>query len=140
MNKVILMGRLTKAPEIKNTTTTIASYTLAVNRRFKREGEPDADFVNCVSFGKQADALAQYVSKGMQIAIVGRLQVRSYDNQEGKRVWATNVVVEEWNFCGSKKDNQSAPSQSPSPAAPSTPASKDGFVPVDQGFEDDLPF
>lgn len=137
MNKTILMGRLTKDPDLKNSTTTVATFTLAVNRRFKREGEPDADFINCVCFGKSADALVQNVKKGRQISVVGRLQVRSYDDKQGNRKWVTNVVVEEWYFAESKRDNQPSPSPVPTP---NTPDAKDGFVPVDPSFEDDLPF
>ena len=106
MNKVNLLGRLTKDPEVRYTNATepvaIANYTLAVNKRFKRDGEPDADFINCVAFGKTAEFAEKYFSKGQQVAIVGRLQVRSWDDQEGNKKWSTEVVVEEQFFAESK--------------------------------------
>lgn len=106
MNKVILMGRLTKDPEVKyvqdTNTFTVARYTLAVNRRFKRDGEPDADFIACVAFGKSAEFVEKYLKKGQQIAINGRLQFETWTDQSGNKHYSTNVIVEEHYFCGSK--------------------------------------
>ncbi|MDR1914810.1 MAG: single-stranded DNA-binding protein, partial [Clostridiales bacterium] len=107
MNKVILIGRLTKDPEIRYSQAAepmaIARYTLAVNRRFKREGEADADFINCVSFGKQAEFTERFFKKGMQIAITGRLSIRTYDDpNSGQRKWMTEVNVDEQEFTESK--------------------------------------
>jgi len=106
MNKVILIGRLTRDPEVRYSQAAepiaIARYNLAVNRRFKKEGEPDADFINCVSFGKQAEFIEKYFKKGMQIAVTGRLNVRSYDDATGQRRWSTDVVVEDAEFTESR--------------------------------------
>lgn len=106
MNKVILMGRLTKDPEVKYVqganTFTVARYTLAVNRRFKRDGEPEADFIGCVAFGKSAEFAEKYLKKGRQIAINGRLQLDTWTDQSGNKHYSTNVIVEEHYFCGNK--------------------------------------
>lgn len=132
MNKIILLGRLTSNPEIRhaNTGTAIATYTLAVNRRFKREGEPDADFINCVAIGKVGEFAEKYLKKGTLISIVGRLQIRQWEDKEGKKRYATEVIVEEHYFAGSKEKNE-----------PTAPIEPDGFYPVDENTEDeDLPF
>ena len=106
MNKVILIGRLTRDPEIRYSQSAepvaIARYTLAVNKRFKKEGEPDADFINCVSFGRQAEFTEKYFKKGMQIAVSGRLSVRTYDDASGQRRWMTDVIVEDADFTESR--------------------------------------
>lgn len=107
MNKVILVGRLTRDPDIKNTTSgkSVASFTLAVDRRFKnKDGQKEADFVPIVVWGKQAETAWQYLSKGSQIGVSGRLQVRSYDAQDGQRRYVTEVVADEITFLSSKKD------------------------------------
>lgn len=154
MNKAILMGRLTRDPEVRYSQSAeplaIARYSLAVNKRFKREGEPDADFINIVAFGKAGQFAENYFKKGMQVAVVGRIQVRSYDDKEGNKRWVTEVVAEEQNFTESKRafedrmsqrgqDFQNAPT--PSQAPKSQPANA-GFVPINDDFEDDddLPF
>lgn len=109
MNKVILMGRLTRDPEIRYTngdnSTGIARYTLAVNRRYKREGEAEADFINCVAFGKSAKVAERYFCQGTKLIVVGRLQTGSYTNREGIKVYTTNVVVEEQEFAERKEAN-----------------------------------
>ena len=138
MNKVILMGRLTKDPEIRYTGTgepiAIARYTIAVNRPYKKDGQTQVDFINIVSYRKAAEFIEKYFKKGQMIAVVGRLQVRSWDDSEGKRHWSTEVITDEIHFAGGKNENGSA-----TPAAPSAPAS--GFYPVDESIEDDdLPF
>ena len=104
MNKVILIGRLTKDPLIKTAGdkgTKIARYTLAVDRRFKKEGEASADFINCTAFGKSADFAQNYLHKGVKIAVTGRIQTGSYD-KDGQRVYTTGVIVEEHEFVESK--------------------------------------
>ncbi len=147
MNKVILMGRLTRDPEVRYSSgaapVAVANYTLAVNRRFKREGEPDADFINCVAFGKVGEFAEKYLKKGLLISIVGRLQVRSWDDQEGKKRYTTEVIVEEHYFAESKTAFESSKSSSePKPApAPQSKAVENGFYPIDESIEDeDLPF
>ncbi|MGL4790382.1 MAG: single-stranded DNA-binding protein [Anaerotignaceae bacterium] len=148
MNKVILMGRLTRDPEVRYsqgaTPVAVARFSLAVNRRFKRDGEADADFINCVSFGKNGEFVERFFKKGQLVSVVGRLQVRSWDDKEGKKQWTTEVVVEENYFAESKSSFESRPADSGYEAPKPTqqkPASNDGFFPVDESIEDDdLPF
>lgn len=100
MNKVILMGRLTKEPEVKylqnEDHTAMARYTLAVERRYRRDGKAETDFISCVAFGKNAEFAEKYLKKGLKIAVSGRIQTGSYINQDGDKVYATNVVVEDF--------------------------------------------
>ncbi len=148
MNKVILMGRLTRDPEIRYTQsaepTAVANYSLAVNKRFKREGEPDADFINCVSFGRTADFAQKYFKKGQQVSIVGRLQVRSWDDQNGQKRYTTEVVVEEQFFADSKRDSYGdVPNAPKEQSAPSTYTSNNAptdFSSISEETDDDLPF
>ena len=141
MNKAILMGRLVSDPEVRYSQgaepIAVARYTLAVNRRFKRQGDPDADFIRCIAFGKAAEFAEKYFKKGQLISVIGRIQVRSWDDNEGKKRWSTEVVIEEQYFADSKKDsNASAVASTPSTAAP-----EGGFYPVDENIEDDdMPF
>ena len=112
MNKVIIIGRFTRDPEVKYTTgenaTATARFSLAVNRRFKnKEGNYDADFINCVAFGKTAEFIEKYFTKGMAIGITGRIQTGSYTNKEGQKVYTTDVVVEETEFVESKNKGTS---------------------------------
>ena len=106
MNNVRMVGRLTKDPEIRTTTTgkSIASFTLAVDRRFKQEGQPTADFIPCVSFGKTAEVCGKYLSKGNRCGVEGRIQVRSYDAQDGSKRYVTEVVVDNVEFLENKKE------------------------------------
>ncbi len=145
MNKVILMGRLTRDPEVRYSQSAnpmaIARYSLAVNRRFKREGEPDADFINCVAFGKTGEFVEKYLKKGQLINVIGSLRTGSYDDKDGKKVYTTDVVVEEHFFAESKKASDDY-SQAPSRPAKTTKPTND--VPDDfnvtQPVDDDLPF
>ena len=110
MNKVLLIGRLTKDPELRYTQsgTAVASFTLAVNRRFSNQnGEREADFINCVAWQKSAEFVANYFRKGQQMALEGRLQVRTYDGNDGQRRWVTEVVADQIEFVGSKNENGS---------------------------------
>ncbi len=143
MNKVILMGRLARDPEVRYsqgaTPMAVARYSLAVNRRFKRQGEADADFINCVAFGKTGEFAEKYFKKGQMISIVGHLQVRSYDDKDGKKVWTTEVIVEDQYFAESKASFENNRGSAPAPAK--QPAQADGFYPIDESMEDDdLPF
>ena len=112
MNKVILVGRLARDPELRTTANgkSVATFSLAVDRRYKAEGQPTADFFNIVAWGKQAETICQYLGKGRQIALTGRLQYRSYDAQDGTIKYVTEVILEEFDFIGSKND--SAPQNS----------------------------
>jgi single-strand DNA-binding protein len=114
MNKVILIGRLTKDVETRHSNdTSVSRYSLAVDRRFKQEGQQSADFINCVAFGKQSEFAEKYLRKGMRIAVEGRIQTGSYKNRDGQTVYTTDVVVEAHEFCESKQDNQSTENPSP---------------------------
>lgn len=150
MNKVVLMGRLTRDPDIRYSqgekATCIARYTLAVDRRFKREGEQSADFISCVAFGKSGEFVEKYLHKGTKIAIAGRLQTGSYE-KDGQRIYTTDVVVEEHEFAESKASSSSgslAAYSSPSAASAATPASGtagyDGFMNIPDGIDEELPF
>lgn len=148
MNKVILMGRLTREPEVRYSNgaepLAVARYTLAVNRRFKRKDEPEADFIPCVAFGKSGEFAEKYFRKGQMVAVTGRLQVRSWEDKEGKKHWATEVVIEEQHFAESKAAQEKAAEQS-KPAAQTGKqmglAEQDGFYPIEESVEDDdLPF
>lgn len=146
MNKVILMGRLTSDPEIRYTGTgepiAIANYTIAVNRPYKKDGQAQADFIKVVSYRKAAEFIEKYFKKGQMIAIVGRLQVRSWDDSEGKRHWSTEVITDEIHFAGGKNENGAGTQAAPAApqTSPATPTDS-GFYPVDPSIEDDdLPF
>ena len=106
MNKVILMGRLTKEPEMRATqsNTAVCSFSLAVNRRFKQEGQPDTDFINVTAWAKTAEFVDKYFTKGQQVGVIGRIQTRNYDDKDGKKVYVTEVVAEEVYFADSKKE------------------------------------
>ena len=114
MNKVILMGRLTKNPEIKyagkDNDMAVARYTLAVNRRYKRDGEQEADFISCVTFGKSAEFAQKYLHKGMRIVIGGRISTGSYKDKDGKTIYTTDVIVEEHEFAQNKDSGAGADS------------------------------
>ncbi len=135
MNKVILMGRLTRDPEVRYTAgeeaKAIARYTLAVDRRFKREGEVTADFISCVAFGRQAEFAEKYFRQGIKILVAGRIQTGSYTNKEGRKVYTTDIVVEEQEFAENKKEETK-------PAAGNTDS--DGFMNIPDGIDEDLPF
>lgn len=143
MNKVELMGRLTRDPDIRYTQsqkpTCIARYTLAVDRRYKREGEQNADFISCVAFGKMAEHAQKFYHKGIKIAIIGRLQTGSYTNGEGQKVYTTDVVVEEQEFAESKGSGDGyQPDSYPQPPQDYGPPDADGFT--DYPDDGTLPF
>lgn len=139
MNKVILMGRLTRDPEVRYSQgaepVAVARYTLAVNRRFKRKDEPEADFIPCVAFGESGEFAEKYFRKGQLVGVIGRLQVRSWEDKEGKKHWTTEVIIEEQHFAESKAAQEKAATKE------SGQAPADGFYPINEGVEDeDLPF
>jgi len=148
MNKVILMGRLTRDPEVRYSqganSLAIARYTLAVDRRFRREGEATADFIGCVAFGKQAEFAERYLRQGVKIAVTGRIQTGSYTNRDGQKVYTTDVVVEEQEFAESKgnadvnRGNTGFQAAAPAPA-PAFDAG-DGFMNIPDGIDEELPF
>jgi single-strand DNA-binding protein len=131
MNKVILMGRLTKDVETRYTQTSntmVASFSLAVNRRFKQEGQADADFINIVAWSKTAEFVSKYFKKGQQVAVIGRIQTRNWDDEQGQKHYVTEVIAEETYFADSKKEETSNFDNTPTY----------DFTPVEA--DDDLPF
>ena len=142
MNKVILMGRLTRDPEVRYTQTNntlVATFSLAVNRRFVRQGEErQADFINIVAWGKLGEFCSKYYKKGQQVAITGRIQTRTWDDEQGQKHYVTEVVAEEAYFADSKKDSEgtSANFDATFGAMPSTSANSDFEI----SSGDDLPF
>ena len=143
MNKVQLVGRLTRDPEIRysqgENATATARFSVAVNRRFKNaEGNYDADFINCVAFGKSAEFVEKYFKKGMAIGLTGRIQTGSYTNKDGQKVYTTDVVVEETEFVESKGAS-SADNSNNSRPAPSA-ANNNDFMSVPDGIDEELPF
>ena len=135
MNKVILMGRLTKNPEIKyagkDNDMAVARYTLAVNRRYKRDGEQETDFISCVTFGKSAEFAQKYLRKGIRIVIGGRISTGSYKDKDGKTIYTTDVIVEEHEFA-QNKDGSGGEDLSET-----SKTDKDGFMEVQDG---EIPF
>lgn len=131
MNKVMLIGRLTRDVEMHYSTnnTAIARYTLAVNRQIK--GEADADFLRCIAFGKTAEVAENYLSKGMRVAIEGRIQTGSYTNREGQKVYTTDIVVERQEFLEKRTSSQSNTD---------TLSNEDGFMNIPDGIDEELPF
>lgn len=134
------MGRLTRDPEIKYTqggnSMAIARYTLAVDRRFKRDGEPTADFINCVAFGIGAEFTEKYFRQGLKVVVTGRIQTGSYTNKDGQKVYTTDVVVEEQEFAESKTASQQNRQKPVGPA----PDNSDGFMNIPDGISEELPF
>ena len=147
MNKVILMGRLTRDPEVRYSTSgdgqlAIARYTLAVDRRFRRDGEQTADFIRCVAFGRSGEFAEKYFHQGTKIVAEGRIQTGSYTNKDGNKVYTTDVMVESQEFAESKAASQQNGNSQPS--APTRPepssASSDGFFNIPDGIDEELPF
>lgn len=133
MNKVILMGRLTREPEVSSSAsgTTFARFSIAVDRKFKKEGDPDADFFNCTSFGKQAEFVERYLKKGTKIVVSGRLQNNNYTNKDGQKVYDIRIMVEEIEFAESKNSSESSNSGS---------ADVTDFTNIPEGLVEELPF
>lgn len=150
MNKAMLIGRLTRDPEVRysqgENQTAVARFTLAVDRRFKRAGDnAEADFISCVSFGKSAEFVEKYFKQGMKMVAIGRIQTGSYVNKDGQKVYTTDVVVEEVEFAESKSSNsdsgyqQNAVAQRDFRPEPSS-AMGDGFMNIPDGIDEELPF
>ena len=151
MNHVILMGRLTKEPELRQTPNgvSLARFSIAVNRRFAKEGQQQADFINCIAWRQTGEFISKYFQKGSMIAVVGSIQSRSWDGQDGKKQYATEVVVNEAYFTGGKKENNGYTQQPmPNNPQPGAQQSMDDFTNHldNMGFDyeelndDDLPF
>lgn len=134
MNKIILMGRLTRDPEVRyggSNNMAIARFSLAVDRRFKREGQPDADFFDCTAFGKTAEFVEKYLSKGVKVVIDGEMQNNNYTNKEGRKVYGFRVVVNQIEFAESKKTSQQNTERQ---------AESDEFINIPEGIDGELPF
>lgn len=156
MNKVILIGRLTRDPEVRYSQgasqTAVARFSIAVDRRFKRDGEPDADFFNCTAFNRQAEFIERYLRKGVKVVVSGRIQNDNYTNKEGQMVYSVRVIVEEIEFAESKNassggneggyngeyNNNGYTGGNNSAPAPS--GAGDGFMNIPDGIDEELPF
>jgi single-strand DNA-binding protein len=141
MNKVILMGRLTRDPEVRVSTgerqTNIGRFSIAVDRRFKREGQPDADFFNCTCFGKQAEFIEKYLHKGTKVVVVGSVQNDNYTKQDGSQVYSVQIMVDEIEFAESKNSSEGS-GAGYQPAQPS--AGANDFMNIPDGIDEELPF
>lgn len=141
MNKVILMGRLTKDPDIRYSqgekSTAVARFSLAVDRKFKQEGQPTADFINCLAFGKRAEFIEKYCRKGTKLVVEGSWQTGSYTNKDGNKMYTNECLIENCEFAESKAAAQnSQPAEGPSPNS----AAGDGFMNIPSGIDEELPF
>ena len=141
MNKVILMGRLTRDPDVRysqgETSMAVARYTLAVDRRGRRDGEQSADFISCVAFGKAGEWAEKWLRKGIKIAITGRIQTGSYTNREGQKVYTTDVVIEEQEFAESRAASEG---NSQNQQRQQEQSAGDGFMNIPDGIDEELPF
>ncbi|MDE7354986.1 MAG: single-stranded DNA-binding protein [Acetatifactor sp.] len=159
MNKVILMGRLTRDPEVRYSQgasqTTVGRFSVAVDRRFKREGEPDADFFNCTCFGKQAEFVERYLHKGTKVVLSGRIQNDNYTNKDGQQVYSVRVMVDEIEFAESKNASGGGDGGYNNGGfgggynnggfagggnAPAASGAGDGFMNIPDGIDEELPF
>lgn len=140
MNSVQLVGRFTRDPEVRYSDggVSIARFSLAVDRRFKSENGPTADFPNCVAFGKTAEFIKEYFRKGMRIGLQGRIQTGSYTNQDGTKIYTTDVVVESCEFVESKGSQQQETKNEDNGGF--GPAGYDGFMNIPDGIDEELPF
>lgn len=147
MNKVILMGNLTRDPEIRysqgENSLAIARFSIAVNRRFSRQGDTDTDFFNCTAFGRQAEFVEKYFRKGSRMLLSGRVQNDNYTNSNGEKVYSVQIIAEEIEFAERKATADANATQSgnfsggaPEPNA----AANDDFMNIPEGIEDGLPF
>lgn len=136
MNKVILIGRLTKDPEVRYSqgekSTAIARYSLAVDRPFKKDRQSEADFLNCVAFGKAGEFAEKWFRKGLKVAVTGRIQTGSYTNRDGVKVYTTDIIVESQEFVESKKDADKAPETAKAP--------EDEWMNIPESIDEELPF
>ncbi len=141
MNKVELIGRLTRDPDVRYTTgdssKCIARFSIAVNRRFQKDGQQNADFISCVSFGKMGEFFEKYCKKGMKMAVSGHIQTGSYTKDDGTKVYTTDVIVEEAEFCESKSSGSEARINYDDQMAQEN---NDGFMNIPDGIEEELPF
>ena len=144
MNKVILMGRLTREPEVRYSQgasqTAVARFSLAVDRRFKREGEPTADFFDCTAFGRQAEFIERYLHKGVKVVVCGSIQNNNYTNRDGQMVYSVRVMVDEVEFAESKNASGASEGGYTAPARTPNTSFSDGFMNIPDGIDEELPF
>lgn len=142
MNKVILMGRLTADPVVRynqnDSGTVIGKFSIAVDRKFKRDGEPTADFFNCTTFGKSAEFTEKYLRKGTKMVIVGHIENNNYTNKDGKEVQAVQVLVDEMEFAESKNANNTTPMEEPKNDF--KPVTQNDFMDIPAEWQEELPF
>lgn len=147
-NKIILVGNLVSDPEVKMTTqgTSVCNFSLAVNRKFAKQGEQNVDFINICTWGASADFVGRYAKKGTSLLVCGRLQTRNYNNAQGQKVYVTEVVAEEVSFAGNKSDNSNQPrvsvpqSNGNSHMPNAYGGNSAGFEPIEVASDDSLPF
>lgn len=144
MNNVSLVGRLVRDPEVRygqNESVSVAKFSLAVERKWKRDGDPTVDFINCTVFGKSAEFTEKYFRKGMRVAITGRIQTGSYKNKDGQTVFTTEIIVESQEIAQSKSESNESSTASNAEAGKSPYGSSgDDFMSIPEGSEDELPF
>ena len=144
MNKVILLGNLTREPEIRyaqGSNMAVAKFSLAINRRYKRDGEPEADFFNCTAFGKTAEFIEKYFKKGSRMALTGRLQNDNYTNKNGEKVYSVNIITEEVEFAekaGNNNNNDNNTNKDTT--TPQTASDDDDFVSIPENAQSEIPF
>ncbi len=144
MNRVVLLGRLVRDPDVRysqgDAPKAVAQWTIAVDRKFKREGEPDADFISCKAFGKTAEFAEKYFKQGTKIALEGHIQTGSYTNKDGVKIYTTDIMVEQVEFAESKapgsSDSGNAGNSRPAP----NQAQGGGFINIPEGLDEELPF
>lgn len=136
MNKIILMGRLTRNPEVRigQNNTKVTTFTLAVDRKFKKQGEAEADFFNCTAFGKQADFVEKYLKQGTKMLVTGSIQNNNYTNKDGQKMYSVQIIINELEFAESK----SSAGQTQQPMQ--QPVQNQGFMNIPTGMVDELPF
>ena len=144
MNTVVLLGRLSRDPEMRyaqgDQGTAIASFSLAVDRRYKKEGQPTADFINCKAFGKTAEIIGKYCTKGKQIALTGEIQTGNYTNKEGKKVYTTDIICSQVQLLGSADQTARTTQNAQAPAPAPQPDPEPTWEQVDDINDDDIPF
>lgn len=148
MNKVILMGRLTRDPEVRysagENASAVARFTLAVDRRFRKEGDTAADYIGCIAFGKTGEFSEKYLRKGLKVVLTGRIQTGSYTNRDGQKVYTTDIVAEDLEFAESKaaseRNTESRQNASNASSMRNPVYSDDGFMNIPDGIDEELPF
>ena len=137
-NKVFLCGRLTRDPDVRygDNQKAVARFSLAVDRRFVRDGDPTADFFNCTAFGKQAEFVEKYLKKGTKMIVIGRLQNNDYTKEDGTKIYSVQILVDELEFAESMRSSEGSSQQ----AAPRAESSSGGFMNIPAGIDDELPF